>query len=159
MSFITDNQLKQKLADCLARNSVSTTPTWTSNIVSDANDDAWANILTFLGPAGRGLSESQILTWIMGVECQTELGLFFILMRTGLYKRIPRDQIDFYGRWIPDPTTGRLTGLLSTIPLVDDAGNPIVPADGAGKLSYGLMLMSIAEGGNKDYTCSPGMDW
>lgn len=159
MPFITDGTLKQKLADCLARNSVTTTPTWTTSIVGDANADAWANIMTYLGTGGRGLTESQILTWIQGEECQTELGLFFVLMRTGLYKKIAREQIDFYGRWIPDPTAGRLTGLLSTVPLIDEANNLIEPVEGAGRQSYGLMLMSIAEGGNVDYVSYPGKQW
>lgn len=159
MSFISDAVLKQKLADCLARANVSTTPTWQTNIVSDANTDAYNQILSYLGAGGRGLTIAQIATWVLGAECQTELGLFFALMRTGLYKRISREQLDFYGRWIPDPASGRLTGLLSSTPLIDASNNLITPNEGSGPSSAGLMLMNTSEGGLKDYTCYPDMDW
>lgn len=156
--FITDTELKQRLADVLARASVTDTPTWQSNIITDANADAYYQMLTYLCE-GRGFTTAQVAAWALGPECQIELALFFVLMRTGLYKKITRDQLDFYARWIPDPTNGRPVGMLSTIGLIDETGTPILPAEGSGYQSVGLMLMNIEEGALMDYKYYPGMDF
>lgn len=88
MSFITDSQLLNRLAGVLkmkAEQIPVSAPYWPT-IVTDSRQSAWNDILGQLVGV-RGYSQAQVTSWDRGAEIQTDLGLFWCLVKgAGLHE-------------------------------------------------------------------------
>ncbi len=80
MSFITDTQARQAVADALKVELASLPDYWT-NLVSEANIAAYGEIQGCL--IGRGYTQAQVDSWDRGAEFQKQLAVFWSLTRGG----------------------------------------------------------------------------
>ena len=125
MSFITNNQLLQAIADRLKLASTSELPAyWSSTIGPDANTAAYQEIVGQL--LARGYSKSQVDAWDRGAEFQKSIGLFFALSNAGVYagydpetienldrrEELERVIVTVSGEWVKP--TGDKPGLITT---------------------------------------------
>ncbi len=79
MAFITDNDLKTKLAANLKVADASQLPAGWTQIITDSNAAAYANIVGVL--SARGYTGAQIASWDRGAEFNSDLGLFWCLVK------------------------------------------------------------------------------
>lgn len=80
MPFLTDNELKQKLADMIGVD-VSALPARFTGIVADANAAAYLDIVDPF--VARGFTRGQVDAWDRGAEYQRDIGLFWCLLKGG----------------------------------------------------------------------------
>lgn len=86
--FITDSQLLERLAGVLKidpEDVAVSVPYWLK-IVADSNQASWNDIRAQLVGV-RGFSDGQVSSWDRGAEVQTDLGLFWCLVKgAGLHE-------------------------------------------------------------------------
>jgi hypothetical protein len=78
MSFVTDSQLKTRIAAQLKQDS-SSLPTYWDTIITDARNSAYREIQAAL--LQRGYTAAQIAAWDRGAEFEIDIGLFWALVK------------------------------------------------------------------------------
>lgn len=88
MAFITDAQLKTQLAAALKLASSASLPVGWDDIIAKSNLAAYQTIVAKL--SGRGYTAAQIAGWDQGAEFNTDIGLFWCLVKgAGLHGNDP----------------------------------------------------------------------
>lgn len=125
MSFLTEDDLRTRLNVTLHVD--ATEEPWLTT-VRDANEAAYGEILSRL--AWRGYTKAQVDTWSRGAEFQTDIGLWWCLVKGGVAdpERYNREFLDMLARRFDD---------LDSVALLDADGELIVP--GAGRVGYGTI--------------------
>ncbi len=86
--FITDAQLKTKLASNLKVADETTLPAGWDGIITDSNSSAYQDIVSHL--LNRGFTSVQINQWDRGAEFESDIGLFWCLVKgAGLHGNDP----------------------------------------------------------------------
>lgn len=83
MAFLTDGQLETALAAALKVASVSDLDDYWDTIVPQANAAAYQEILGRL--LRRGFTKAQVDAWDRGSEFQRDIGLYYALIKGGVY--------------------------------------------------------------------------
>jgi hypothetical protein len=131
--FLDDAALKSRLADVqqMFTGSAELQAWWTS-IISDSNRAAYNDINTAL--LARGYTAAQIAAWDQGIDFQVDIGLWRALVKGGATKdwgpesKAYIDELDRRGEL--------------ALAVITNGGvvvEPVLPATGAGPISFGQM--------------------
>lgn len=90
--WITNDELKQRVAAMLNRSSVTELESFWDVHVSDGNDDAVVDIMKIL--LGKGFTSSQVDAWDNRVTYNRDIALYHAFTKRGINSDIPQDKID-----------------------------------------------------------------